>query len=499
MVTCTKKYDHFPTTGRIFLKSRKKFIFLNKVVEKNLYRGYTSLERCDFMAGRYEIDMCNGRLFSKIIRCALPVMAANILQLLYNAVDIIVVGRYVGETALAAVGSTSSLINMIINVFIGISVGASVVVAQSVGAKDYNKSSDSCHTAIAIGLISGVFLMFFGIIACRPLLILMGSPENVIDQATVYMRIYFCGMPAFMLMTYGSALMRTVGDTKRPLFYFSFSGILNVVLNLILVIKFNMGVAGVAIATIFSQYVSALLILYALTHTDGHIQIHLKDLRIVKECLVGMIAKGLPAGIQSFIFGASNVIIQSSINSFGSVVIAGSAAAANLEGFLYTAQNTYSVIATSFAGQNFGAKKYKRIDKTLVYCMLTVFVIGVSISTLIYTFSETLLGVYAPGNIEAISYGITRFRYILLTYFLCGLMEVTTGVIRGIGRSITPMIMSVIGVCGVRIMWVLTVFPKHRNLGSLFISYPISWFVTLFMLIFAYLILRRKLFKKESL
>ena len=288
------------------------------------------------MAGKYEIDMCNGKLFSKIIKCALPVMATSVLQLLYNAVDIVVVGRYVGETALAAVGSTSSLINLIVNVFIGISVGASVVVAQSVGARDYNKSSDSCHTAVTLSLILGILLSILGNVLCRPLLVLMGSPENVIDQSTLYMRIYFCGMPAFMLMTYGSALMRTVGDTKRPLLYFSFSGILNVILNLILVLKFNMGVAGVAIATVFSQYVSAEFLLYALTHTDGYIKIYINDLRIVKESLIGMISKGLPAGVQSFIFGMSNVIIQSSINSFGSVVMAGSS--------FYTPHKIHSVL-----------------------------------------------------------------------------------------------------------------------------------------------------------
>jgi len=450
------------------------------------------------MAGKYEIDMCNGRLFTKIIKCALPVMATSFLQLLYNAVDIIVVGRYVGETALAAVGSTSSLINLIINVFIGISIGASVVVAQCVGGRDYNKTSDACHTAISISLIIGVFLTVFGNILCRPMLVIMGSPENVIDQATLYMRIYFCGMPAFMLMTYGSALMRTVGDTKRPLLYMSVSGILNVILNLILVLKFNMGVAGVAIATIFSQYISAIFILFALTHSDGFIKIYVKDLRVVKESLLSMISKGLPAGIQSLIFGMSNVIIQSSINSFGSVVMAGSSAASNIEGFLYTAQNTFSVMATSFAGQNYGAQKYKRIDKTLIYCLASVLTVGVVLGTVAYTFGETLLGIYAPGNLEAIAYGMIRFKYVLLLYFFCGLMETLTGVIRGIGRSIIPMLISVIGVCGVRIMWVLCIFPRYRTLEMLFVSYPISWIVTMLILLIAYLIIRKKTFIKES-
>lgn len=451
------------------------------------------------MAGKYEIDMCNGSLFSKIIKCALPLMATNILQLLYNAVDIIVVGRYVGETALAAVGSTSSLINLIVNVFVGLSVGATVVVSQCIGARDYSKASDACHTAITISVIAGVFLTIVGNIICRPLLVLMGSPDNVIDQAVLYMKIYFLGMPAFMLTTYGSALMRTVGDTKRPLFYFSISGILNVVLNLILVLQFNMGVAGVAIATIVSQYISAVFIFLALINSDGYVKIYPKDLRIVKESLYGMVSKGLPVGLQSCIFGMSNVIIQSSVNSFGSAVMAGSSAAANVEGFLYTAQNTFCIMATSFAGQNFGAKKYKRIDKTLLYCLASVLVIGVSLGLLIYYFGEALLGIYAPGNPEAIGYGMIRFKYILILYFLCGLMEVLTGTIRGLGVTVVPMLISILGVCGVRILWVFTVFAKYRTLEMLFVSYSISWFATGAILALSYLILRKKLFKKESL
>lgn len=451
------------------------------------------------MAGKYEVDMCNGSLFSKIIKCALPLMATNLMQLLYNAVDIIVVGRYVGETALAAVGSTSSLINLIVNVFVGISIGATVVVSQHIGAKDYQKTSDACHTAITLSLIAGFFLAVLGNIICRPLLQLMGSPSNVIDQATLYMKIYFLGMPAFMLTTYGSALMRTVGDTKRPLYYFSISGVLNVVLNLVFVLRFKMGVAGVAVATITSQYLSAAFIFSALEHSDGHIKIYLKDLRIVKESLLAMVAKGLPAGLQSCIFGVSNVIIQSSVNSFGSVVIAGNSAASNIEGFLYTAQNTFCIMATSFAGQNFGAKKYKRIDKTLLYCSGIVLAVGLTFGTLMYCFGENLLEIYAPGNAEAIKYGMIRFRYILSLYFLCGVMEVATGTIRGIGSSITPMLTSIIGVCGIRIAWIFIVFPKYGTLESLFTSYPLSWAATWIILLAAYMILRKKHFKKESL
>lgn len=450
------------------------------------------------MAGKYEIDMCNGSLFPKIIRCALPLMATSLLQLLYNAVDIIVVGRYVGETALAAVGSTSSLINLIVNVFIGFSVGTSIVVAQNIGAKDNKKVSDACHTSVLFSILAGILLAVVGNIVCRPLLVLMGSPENVIDQATLYMKIYFLGMPAFMLTTYGSALMRTVGDTKRPLYYFSISGILNVVLNLIFVIQFNMGVAGVAVATIISQYVSAVFILMALTRTDGHIKIYLNDLRIAKDSLISIIKKGLPVGFQSMIFSGSNVIIQSSVNSFGSAVMAGSSAAANIEGFLYAAQNTFSYVATSFAGQNFGAKNYKRIDQTLMICMSIVFVIGLTLSVLVSAFGNNLLNIYAPGNADAIFYGMVRIRYVQLLYFLCGIMEVFVGTIRGIGSSVTPMITSILGVCGIRIMWIFTVFAHNKTLETLFISYPISWAATSLILLIAYFIIRKKYFKKEE-
>lgn len=450
------------------------------------------------MVGKYEIDMCNGKLFPKIIKCALPLMAANLLQLLYNAVDIIVVGRYVGETALAAVGSTGSLIALIVNVFIGLSVGATVVVAQCIGAKDYDGVSDACHTSILFSVLIGVFLAVIGNIICRPLLILMGSPENVIGQAALYMKIYFLGMPAFMLTTFGSALMRTVGDTKRPLYYFSVSGILNVVLNLIMVLQFNMGVAGVAIATIISQYISAAFILLALMHNDGHIKIYLSDLRIAKKALQGMLKNGVPAGLQSLTFSVSNVLIQSSINSFGSVVMAGSSAASNIEGFLYTAQNTFCHVATSFAGQNFGAKKYKRIDKTLLICLSLVVAIGVTFGTLIYSFGDSLLGIYAPGNLNAIQYGMIRLRYILLPYFICGMMDVFVGTIRGIGSSVTPMITSILGVCGIRIAWILFVFPQNRTLETLFTSYIISWTITMLILMFSYFVLRKKCFKKEE-
>lgn len=450
------------------------------------------------MAGKYEIDMCNGKLFPKILRCAIPLMLTNLLQLLYNAVDIIVVGRYVSSTALAAVGSTSSLISLIVNVFVGLSVGTSVVTAQHIGAKNFQKTSDTCHTSVISSVILGIFLAVLGNIVCRPLLVLMGSPYDVIDQATLYMRIYFLGMPASMLTTFGSALMRTVGDTKRPLYYLSISGVLNVILNLVFVLEFRMGVEGVAIATIISQYISATFIMLALTNTDGYIKINISNLKFSKDALFDITKKGLPVGFQSFIFSTSNVIIQSSINSFGSTVMAGSSAAANIEGFLYHAMNTFCHVATSFAGQNFGAKKYKRIDRTLLISLFLVTVIGVSGALLIYNFGETLLNIYAPGNLKAINYGMIRFKYILLPYFICGIMEVFVGVIRGLGRSVVPMITSILGVCGIRIVWIYTVFAHHETLDMLFVSYPVSWTATMVFLFISYMILRKTEFKKES-
>jgi len=451
------------------------------------------------MAGKYEIDMCSGKLFPKIIKCAIPLMLSNLLQLMYNAVDIIVVGRYVGNTALAAVGSTSSLINLLVNVFAGLSVGTTVAVSQYIGAKDYKKVFNTCHTAVLVSLILGVFLAIFGVLLSRPLLILMGSPFDVIEQATLYIKIYFLGMPAFMLTTFGSAIMRTVGDTKRPLYFFSISGILNVILNLILVLQFNMGVAGVAIATVFSQFISAACILVTLLNTDGYIKIYIKDLKISRESLLAIIKRGAPVGIQSFVFSLSNVIIQSSVNSFGSVVMAGSSAASNIEGFLYTTLNSFSVVVTSFSGQNFGAKKYKRVDKSLLICICLVTSIGISLGLLIFAFGKSLLGIYAPGNLEAIHYGMIRLKYIVLFYSLCGISEVLAGVIRGIGSSITPMFTSIVGVCGIRIVWIFTVFASVKTIDSLFITYPISWASTILFLVFSYMFLRKKLFKKESL
>ena len=449
------------------------------------------------MASKYEMNMSSGRLAPMIIKFTIPLMLTSILQLLYNAVDVIVVGRYVGSTALSAVGSTSSLINLIVNAFIGLSVGASVILAQSIGANDYKKCNNVMHTALLSSLYIGLFLAVFGFFACRPLLQLMGSPADVIDQATLYMKIYFLGMPGFMVYTFGSAVMRTFGDTKRPLVFLSVSGLLNVVLNLILVLYVNMGVAGVAVATIASQYLSALLVVLSLLKSDCNHKLYLKELRIESKTLMQMIKIGLPVAIQSSVFSLSNVIIQSSINSFGSDVMAGNAAASNIEGFLYVGMNAFSQAATTFVGQNYGAKEYKRVTSTLLYCLLFVLIVGAIGGPLLYQFGETLLKIYSPENAVAVQYGLIRMQYICCFYVICGIMDVFTGAIRGTGTTLLPMLVSIFGVCGVRIVWIFTVFHHYHTLPSLYISYLLSWSATAFVHLLCYLYIKKTKLKTK--
>ena len=450
------------------------------------------------MASKFEMDMTKGPLLSKIIKYAVPMMLTSVLQLLYNAVDIIVVGRYVGSTALAAVGSTSSLINLIVNAFVGLSVGASVILAQQIGAGKKKEAFKTVHTAMKTAIIIGIFLAVVGFLACRPLLTLMGSPIDVIDQSTLYMKIYFLGMPGFMVYTFGSAVMRTVGDTKRPLVFLSISGLVNVVLNLVFILVFQMGVEGVAIATIASQYISALFVVFALLHSDGICKLILNELKICRKTLLSMIRVGLPVAVQSSVFSLSNVLIQSSVNSFGSTAIAGNAAAANIEGFLYVAMNAFGQSATTFSGQNYGAKEYRRISKILLYCTSIAFLIGAVAGPLMYLFGQPILKIYCPDNLDAITYGLTRLRYIAFFYGACGLMDSVSGTIRGTGSTFMPMVVSILGVCGIRIVWVLTVFPIVHTLECLYISYVLSWSFTALLHILCYLFVTKRKFKLNA-
>ena len=426
---------------------------------------------------KYEMDMCSGSLLPKILLYSLPLMLSGILQLLFNAADIVVVGRFAGNDALAAVGSTSSLINLLVNVFMGLSVGTNVMVARFYGAGQKKELEEMVHTAILTSIVSGVILIFVGLALSRPALLLMDTPENVIDQSVLYIRIYFVGLPAMMLYNFGSAVLRAVGDTRRPLYFLMIAGVINVVLNLFFVISLSMGVAGVALATIISQAVSAILVLLCLMRSESDYRVELNKLRIVKDKMLKMIQIGLPAGMQGALFSVSNVLIQSSVNSFGSIAMAGNTAAQNLEGFVYTAMNALHQTCISFTGQNYGAKQYKRMGKILLICQGCVIVVGVLMGTGVYLAGGTLLKLYSPDP-EVIQYGMLRLSYICTTYALCGMMDVMVGSLRGMGYSIMPMLVSLTGACLFRIVWIMTIFKAHHSLEILYVSYPISWGLT---------------------
>ncbi len=443
------------------------------------------------MRKSYEMDMCHGPLLRKLLVFSLPVMLSGVLQLLFNAADIIVVGQYVGSTALAAVGSTGSLINLLINLLIGLSVGANVMVARYYGAHEEKLVSQTVHTAILLSLVSGIVMIFIGIALAEPLLRLMGTPDNVLDQAALYVRIYFAGMPVIMLYNFGSAILRAVGDTKRPMYFLLIAGILNVFMNLFFVIVFHMGVAGVALATVLSQCVSAGLVLLCLIRSNGAIKLHLKEMKIHKEPLLKMIRVGLPAGIQGSIFSISNVLIQSSVNSFGDIAMAGNAAASNIEGFIYTCMNAIYQAAISFTSQNYGAGQYRRIRKIMRSGVLIVTCVGLLLGGIAFLCAPVLLSIYNTDP-QVIQYGMLRMEIICLTYFTCGIMDVMVGCLRGLGYSIMPMIVSLAGACGIRVLWIFTVFQWDRTLTMLYISYPVSWMITAAVHIICFLIIIRK-------
>ncbi len=447
--------------------------------------------------GRYGIDMTEGALIPKLIRFSLPLMLTGILQLLYNAADVIVVGNFAGHTALAAVSSTGSLINLLVNVFMGLSVGASVTIAQAYGAGDLQRMRKAEHTAMTLALGMGIGVGLMGFFLARPMLQWMDSPEDVIDGAALYVRIYFIGMPANMLYNFGAAVLRAVGDTRRPLYYLTISGLVNVLLNLLLVIVFRMAVAGVAIATVASQTVSMVLVLLCLLRSHGPIRLEIRECRVDGPSALRMIRIGLPAGLQGSLFSISNVLIQSSVNSFGSLVVAGNGVASNIEGFVYTAMNAQHQACMTFAGQNYGAGKADRVRKTLWCCLGIVTVIGLSMGLAVLAFGEPLMSLY-NGEPEVIARGMIRMRVILPTYFLCGLMDVMVGELRGIGYSVMPMIVSLAGACGLRIVWIMTVFAASPTLDTLYLSYPISWGITFAIHMLCYLLVARRKLRSLS-
>lgn len=440
---------------------------------------------------KYEIDMCNGPLLGKILLFSLPLMLSGILQLLFNAADMIVVGRWVGSDALAAVGSTGSLINLMVNIFIGLSVGANVLVARFYGAGQEQELSEMVHTAILTSVFCGILLIFIGYYAAPYALHAMGAPIEVINQSIVYIRIYFAAMPAMMLYNFGSAILRAVGDTRRPLFFLTLAGVINVILNLIFVIVFSLGVIGVALATAISQVISAVLVLICLLKTESAYGIRLKNLRISRHKLLLMLKIGLPAGFQGAIFSISNVLIQSSVNSFGYIAMAGNSAASNLEGFVYTAMNTMSQTAITFVGQNYGANKFKRIRTISIQCLCIVTVIGLLLGNLFYLLGPYLLKFYTTDP-EVISFGLNRLLLICCPYFLCGVMDTLVGCLRGMGRSVLPMLVSLTGACLFRIIWIYTIFASFKTLKILYLSYPISWTITAMVHVVCLLVIYKK-------
>lgn len=441
---------------------------------------------------KYEIDMCNGSIMDKLISFSLPLMLSGILQLLFNAVDIIVVGRYTGSEALAAVGSTTALINMFVNLFIGISLGANVLAARFFATGQEKEMSETVHTAITLALISGVAVGFLGVFAAKGALTLMDTPDNVLQQAVLYMRIYFLGMPFFMTYNYGAAILRAVGDTKRPLYFLVISGVTNATLNLFLVIRFHMGVAGVAIATVISQCISSVLVLRCLHNSTGSYRLQFSKLGMKGSYVRQIFQVGIPAGIQSVIINFSNVLLQSSVNSFGSIAMAGYTAANNILGFLYVSVNSITQACMSFTSQNYGVRKFDRMDKVLKECLFLTVVTASVLGGGAYLIGDKLLYIYTK-NPEVVSCGVEIMLYTTVTYFLCGIMDLFPGALRGMGHSAVPMVLSVIGTVGTRIVWIYMVFPKHRALDFLFLTYPASWILTIVMQVICFYLVRKKI------
>lgn len=423
--------------------------------------------------------MCNGTIMDKLISFSFPLMLTSILQLMFNAVDIIV-GRFSGSQSLAAVGSTTALINIFTNLFIGISLGANVLAARYYAAGRDKEMSEAVHTAIFLALISGLIMAVVGIGASRFALTLMGTPDDVIDLSVLYMRIYFMGMPFFMLYNYGAAILRAVGDTKRPLFYLIAAGLANVILDLLLVIVIPLNVAGVAVGTVASQMVSCILVLRCLYRTEGSYQLRFSRLTIKSEHLKMIFQVGVPAGIQSTVINFSNALLQSSVNSFGSTAMAGYTAANNIIGFLYSAVNAVTQACMSFTSQNYSVGKPKRMDRVLVNCIILTVSVSAAMGIGAYAFGGQLLKIYT-SEADVIRCGLEVLSITTVPYFLCGIMDLFPGAMRGMGHSGVPMILSVIGTVGTRIVWVYLLFPHHRSLYFLFISYPASWILTIIM------------------
>ena len=448
------------------------------------------------MAGKqqthYEIDMCNGPILSKMLRFSIPLMCSSVLQLLFNAADIVVVGRWAGDNSLAAVGSNTALIGLLTNLFVGLAVGANTLAAKYYGARDRDALHRVVHTSILLSIISGLVLTVVGVFGARTILIWMQTPENVLDLATLYLRIYFLGMTATMVYNFGAALLRAEGDTQRPLYFLSLAGVVNIVLNLFFVIVCKLDVAGVAIATVISQCISASLVLRCMVKDTGPLHLDLKKMRLHPQAMRQILRIGLPAGFQGILFSLSNVVIQSAINSFGSTVVAGNSAASNLEGFIYTGMNAFAQAAVTFTSQNVGARRYDNLDRVMRNCLLCVTVAGLFLGCGAYFGGEVLLHFYSTDE-AVVAAGLSRMQIICTAYFLCGIMDTLASCLRGRGYSVIPMIVSLVGSCLLRLVWIATIFRMFRSTGTLYISYPLSWALTAGVHLICLLVVRKKM------
>lgn len=449
------------------------------------------------MENRYSLDMTSAPFLKKIFIFSIPLVLTGLLQLAYNTADVVVVGRFAGSEALAAVGSTGSLINLLLNVFIGLSMGSGVMVARHIGAGNEERIRNCTHTAMLLSIISGVFIGIFGFFMSGKILVLMGSPEDVLPLATLYLKIYFAGCPGSMVYNFGSAIVRATGDTKRPLFILASTGLVNVALNLILVIFFHMGVSGVAIATITAQYLSAIMIVIHLTKLNNSCKLRFSKLRIHKVELFKILRIGLPAGIQNSLFSISNVIIQSTVNSFGSVAMAGIAAGSNFDSYIFTATNAIAQTAMTFTSQNIGARKYENMSKIYRYCLIITVVIGTVMGAFGTFCSEFIVGFFSTDK-DVIAIGAQRLALIMPFYVFCSLMDVAAGQLRGMGESFKPMIFSLLGGCGIRLFWIYAILPLNRTLIFLYWAYPISWVVTFILQATLYFFVKNKILKNQK-
>lgn len=440
-----------------------------------------------------QMDMLHGSIWNKILLFAIPIAASSMLQQLFNSADVAVVGRFAGSQALAAVGSNQPVINLLINLFVGLSVGANVIIARYIGQGRQRKVQKAVHTAVTVALVSGVFLILFGFVMSKFMLELMSTPEDVIDLAVLYLRIYFSGMPFIMFYNFGAAILRSKGDTKRPLICLMVSGVINVLLNLFFVIVCQMGVAGVGLATVLANVISASMVFYFLLHEEGNLRLVPKKLSVDKRILLDMAKIGLPAGIQGMVFSLSNVVIQTALNGFGSLAVAGSAAALNFEFFTYFLMNAFSQAAVTFVSQNYGAGNYRRCRKIVVMCVIFGVVASTILAGIFVAGAKWFIKIYTTDP-TAIHYGLIRMQHVLLFQCMNAVLDVTGGALRGVGRSVVPAAITIAGVCGLRLLWMTTVFPKNPTFDMLINVYPVSWFITAVTMLVVYLIIRKKVF-----